>query len=308
GLYRKGARDIKEMRGIPVRLRDSLSARYRIGSFTVSDLLKSRDGTEKALFRLNDGRHIETVLIRAAGRKTVCISTQVGCKFACPFCASGQKGFFRNLTVSEIVGQITYFRLERGMNLTNYVFMGMGEPLDNFENLSRAIKIMNDPHGLDIGARRITVSTSGIVPGIERLEGLGLQVNLSISLHAANDELRNRLVPVNKIYNIERLVKACGDYFKKTGRIVTLEYVLLKGLNDTPPHADRLAALAKKISAIVNLIPYSDTHCPEFSYSGEKAAQSFAKKLLARHVRATIRDSKGKDIEAACGQLALKSK
>jgi 23S rRNA (adenine2503-C2)-methyltransferase len=244
------------------------------------------------------------VFIPAGKRKTVCVSTQAGCKFACAFCASGLKGFFRDLTPSEIVGQILFLKNNLGFPLTNVVFMGMGEPLDNYENVVKAICILNAPDGLGIAARRMTVSTCGIVPGIERFKDLGLQVNLSISVHAATDAKRNALMPVNKKYPLEKLIAACEDYLRDNGRKITLEYVLIRGVNDSPQDAGGLAGIARRLSAKVNLIPYSPIPGLPFEVPETEKIQAFIKKLADKNIPATLRASKGSDIQAACGQLA----
>ncbi|MFH1753687.1 MAG: 23S rRNA (adenine(2503)-C(2))-methyltransferase RlmN [Candidatus Omnitrophota bacterium] len=303
-LYRKNAAAFSDMANLPKPLIKKLDNLYSIGMLQMSERLVSRDKTEKFLFKLHDGNYIETVLIYAKGRETLCLSTQVGCKFACPFCASGGMGFTRDLSTSEIVGQITYLRLVLKHKITNYVFMGMGEPLDNYDNVSRALIIMNDKTGLDIGARRITLSTCGVVPGIERLAGLGLQVNLSVSLHAAEDRLRNELVSVNKIYPLKGLLDACEVYFKETGRVVTLEYVLIKDKNISPEDANKLAGIALRLKAKVNLIAYSKVPGLTYNPPENDEIASFVNRLRKSRVNVTLRLSKGLDIQAACGQLA----
>ncbi|NQT46918.1 MAG: 23S rRNA (adenine(2503)-C(2))-methyltransferase RlmN [Candidatus Omnitrophica bacterium] len=303
-LYQRGIKDFSEIDNIPKKLITKLDQIYCISSPTPRQHLKSRDKTEKILFELSNGHLIETVLICAKGRKTLCLSTQVGCKFSCSFCASGLNGFKRDLTVSEIIGQILYFRNDFKHKITNYVFMGMGEPLDNYENVAKAVMIMNEPKGLAIGARRITVSTCGIIPGIEKLNGLGIQVNLSISLHGANDGLRNRLMPINKKYPLEKLLKACEDFKGNTGRMITLEYVLIKGINDSTQDIDGLAAIADRLKAKVNLILYSPVPGLNFKIPNPGDIDAVTKRLTEKGVSATLRKSKGRNIQAACGQLA----
>ncbi len=307
-LYRTGVRDFDEMENIPRALKDKLGESYYISTLELSQHLKSTDGTEKFLFRLSDGNFIESVLIYAKNRKTICLSTQVGCKFACSFCASGLRGFIRNLTPAEIIDQILFLQHNLKHKITNYVLMGMGEALDNYENVSKAIMIMNDPEGMSIGARRITISTCGIIPGMKKLEGLGLQVNLSISLHATNNNLRDELMPINKRYPLEKLIKACEDFVNATGRMITIEYILIKDKNDSLEDADKLAAIAKKLKAKVNLVPYSTIPGLNFQAAGRKDMNIFMNRLIKRGVNATLRESKGKDIRAACGQLAGKAK
>jgi len=307
-LYRRGARDFHEMDNIPVTLRDKLGESYYISTLELSQHLKSTDGTEKFIFKLSDGNFIESVLISAKNRKTICLSTQVGCKFACSFCASGFIGFIRNLTPAEITNQILFLQHNLKHKITNYVLMGMGEPLDNYENVQKAIMIMNDPEGMAIGARRITISTCGIIPGMKKLQDLRLQINLSVSLHATNNNLRDALMPINKRYPLEKLIKACEDLINATGRMITIEYILIKDKNDSLEDADKLAAIAKKLKAKVNLVPYSTIPTLNFQSTGRKETNIFMNKLINRGVNATLRESKGKDIQAACGQLAGRAK
>ena len=285
-------------------LRSKLEQAYYIGGFQLQAHLRSSDRTEKFLFKLADGNFIESVLIYAKQRKTICLSSQVGCKFACPFCASGSSGFTRNLTPSEITGQILFLQHKLKHKITNYVFMGMGEPLDNFENLKKALMIMNDSKGMDIGARRITISTCGIIPEIARLAQLGLQINLSVSLHGSNDELRNVLMPINKRYPLAKLIKACEDFRHKTGRMITLEYVLIKGKNNSLQDVDGLARIAKSLKAKVNLISYGKIPNRKFQPPSKEELKVFMTALRENGVKVTLRQSRGEDIQAACGQLA----
>ena len=303
-LYHKGASDFWEFSSLSKGLRDMLAARFTISRLELEARLESSDGTAKFLFKLADGPCVEAVLIPAGKRKTACISTQVGCKFACGFCASGLHGFRRNLTPSEITGQALALRAEAGGEITNYVFMGMGEPLDNFDNLAKALRIMNAPEGMGIAARRMTISTAGYVPGITRLKELDLQVNLSVSLHAANDRLRDRLMPINRKYPLEKLVAACEDYIRSGGRMITLEYVVIQGVNGGLNDADGLAGIARRLRAKVNLIVYSPVPGLAFDVPPEADVARFTRWLEERKVRVTRRRSKGQDILAACGQLA----
>lgn len=307
-LYRIGARSFDEMGNIPQTLKTVLNRSYYIGNLKPYEHLKSIDGTEKIIFELADNRFIETVLIHAKHRNTVCLSSQVGCKFACVFCASGRGGFGRDLTPSEITSQALYPEHELKHKITNYVFMGMGEPLDNYENVAKAIAIMNDPKGMGIGSRRITISTCGIIPGIEKLKNLGLSVNLSLSLHAAGDKKRAALMPVNKRYPLDTLIKACEGYVDKTGRMITIEYVLIKGVNDFAQDADGLAAIARRLRAKVNLISCSAISNSSFRPSEREKINMFKQRLIGKSVKATVRESKGKDVFAACGQLAGRRK
>jgi 23S rRNA (adenine2503-C2)-methyltransferase len=307
-IYQKGADSFAAMTDLPKSLRQRLEDKFRLGVLELAEQLRSEDGTEKLLFRLTDGQLIEAVLIPSGGRRTLCLSTQVGCKFACVFCASGAGGFARNLLPSEMLGQILILRDKLDVGLTNFVFMGMGEPLDNLDNLVRTVRIMNAPEGMGIAARRMTISTVGIVPAIEKLEGLGLQVSLSLSLHATTDELRSRLLPVNRKYPLAEVVKAGAHYARTTGRMITIEYILISSLNDSAADARRLASIARKLRAKINLIPYSQGCGAGFAPSPGSRQQAFLQTLESLGVAATVRRSKGGDIRAACGQLAGKKR
>lgn len=306
-IYKKGVCEFSKMKNLPGPLKDKLTRVYRIGSIRLKEHLKSSDGTEKFLFELSDGHFIETVLIYSGSRKTVCLSAQVGCKFGCAFCASGTKGFTRNLTTSEILDQILFLQRVLSHKITNFVFMGMGEPLDNYKNLSKAILIMNSTEALEIGAKRITVSTCGVVPGIEKLKHLGIQANLSISLHAVDNKLRDILVPINKVYPLERLITACEDYIDEADRRITLEYVLIKGKNHSLKDATGLSRIAKSLKAKVNLIPYSPVSGKDFEVPLKKDILAFKAGLVKDSIKVTMRESKGGDIQAACGQLAMRT-
>jgi 23S rRNA (adenine2503-C2)-methyltransferase len=303
-LHARGRTDFHDFSDIPRSLQDKLEERFLLGRLELAQRLTSSDGTEKYLFRLVDGRFIETVSIPSARRGTVCVSTQVGCKFGCAFCASGFGGFSRNLTAAEICGQVLSVRHDLKRPVTHVVFMGMGEPLDNFDEVSRALHLLNARAGAAIAARRMTISTCGLVPGIERLKNLGIQVELSVSLHAADDDLRDRLIPLNRTYPLSRLLTSLQSFIRVTGRKVTLEYALIAGLNDSLPAADRLVRFARRIKAKVNLIPLSDVGLKAFWPSSPAAVEAFRQRLESQGVPATIRRSKGGDIRAACGQLA----
>lgn len=303
-LYGKQALSFSEMTDLPKALLKKLDEEFTVGNMSREDLAESSDGTQKFLWKLEDGHHIESVMIPAKDRKTICVSTQAGCKFRCPFCASGKGGFKRDLSPGEIVGQVVMVHRAIGERITNVVFMGMGEPLDNFPNLSRAIRIINGSEGLSIAARKITISTCGLVPGIQKLKNLGVQVELSVSLHASNDRLRDILVPVNRKYPIAELMRTLQDYFDDTGRVITLEYALIKDVNDSFKDADGLSGIAKKIKAKVNLIKCNFSGVPGYEASTERTAELFRKQLEARGVKATLRRSRGSDIAASCGQLA----
>lgn len=305
-LYKRGAVTFDAFTDLPKSLRLRLEERFSLESLELVERLVSADKTEKLLFRLADGNFIESVLIPAGNRNTLCLSTQVGCKFGCSFCASGRGGFKRNLRPSEILGQVLFLRDKLSLHLTNFVFMGMGEPLDNYDNVIKAIQIMNDSRGLGIAARRITISTVGVIPGIERLKALGLQVNLSLSLHAVREELRSKLLPVSRKYPLPKVLQACRDYVQETGRMMTLEYVLLRGLNDSAEDASRLASIARRLRAKVNLIPCSPVPGLDFFPPPAETNRLFLRWLKEKGVKATLRRSKGAEIQAACGQLAGK--
>jgi 23S rRNA (adenine2503-C2)-methyltransferase len=290
-----------------------VAADYRVRAVEARLHLTSADGAEKALFELGDGATVETVLIpsRQAGgrtRLTVCVSSQVGCPAACSFCATGLGGFSRNLTGAEIADQVMYFAHHlrgRGQRVTNVVFMGMGEPLLNTRAVRDAIARLNDPRGFNFGERHFTVSTVGIVPQLRRFLEWAGQVNLAVSLHAPNDELRSRLVPYNRRFPVASLLDAVKDYVEATRRRVSFEYVLLRGVNDAPPLAVELADLLRPLGGLahVNLIPWNPFREGHFVRSDGPDAAAFAELLRHRGVNATIRVSKGLDISAACGQL-----
>jgi 23S rRNA (adenine2503-C2)-methyltransferase len=305
-LYRRGASSFGEFTALPRPLRDKLAARFAIGGLDVADRRESADGTTKVLFRLLDGEHIETVLIPAGRRLTICLSTQVGCKFACAFCASGRRGFRRNLRPAEITGQVIHIQRALGREATNVVFMGMGEPLDNWENVEKALRIMNAPEGMGIAARRITVSTAGFADAFGRLASLDLQINLSLSLHAVTDRLRDRLMPINRRFPLEEIVRAAEKYVRSGGRMMTLEYIVISGLNDSLDDADGLAAIARRLRAKVNLIAYSPVEGCDLKRPSDAEVARFKRWLEERRVGTTLRLSKGADIAAACGQLAGK--
>ena len=306
-IYKKGVCEFSKMNNLPGPLKNKLNRVYRVGSIKLKEHLKSSDGTEKFLFELSDGHFIETVLIYSGSRKTVCLSTQVGCKFRCAFCASGTKGFTRNLSTSEILDQSLFLQRALSHNITNFVFMGMGEPLDNYKNLSKAILIMNSTEALGIGARRMTVSTCGVVPGIEKFKHLGIQVNLSISLHAVDNKLRDILVPINKVYPLEKLISACEDYISEADRRITLEYVVIKGKNHSLKDATGLSRIAKSLKAKVNLIQYSPVSGKGFEAPLKKDMLALKAALVKARINVTMRESKGGDIQAACGQLTMRT-
>ncbi len=287
-----------EMTELPKALRARLADPLGPGLTPVEVRLADRGETVKWAFEAAKGARIETVLMAYPGRVTVCVSTQAGCAMACPFCATGQGGFTRHLSSGEIVEQVVWAMRERPV--THVVFMGMGEPLANYDHTLAALHRLHDEIGLS--ARRLTVSTVGIVPGIRRLAAEGLPVNLAVSLHAANDARRDELVPINKRYPLGALAEACADYVAATGRRLSLEWAVIGGVNDATGDADELAAFARPLGAHVNLIPLNET--PGYRAPGKPRAAAFRALLTARGIRATVRVTRGQEIAAACGQLA----
>ncbi|MFH1847457.1 MAG: 23S rRNA (adenine(2503)-C(2))-methyltransferase RlmN [Candidatus Omnitrophota bacterium] len=306
GLYKKRVDKFNAITTLSKNLILKLDEKFTIGSLICEKRLMSKDKSEKFLFKTKDDQYLETVLIKEKTRRTVCVSTQIGCKYKCRFCASGLNGFIRNLTVSEITGQILLAGRLSPEKITNVVFMGMGEPLDNYENVKKAVFLINDSKAMGVGARKITISTCGIIPGIKKLMDIGVQVELSVSLHAADEALRNKLVPVNEKYPLKDLIKTCREYYAKTHRIITLEYILIKDQNDSVQDADKLALIANKIRAKVNLIKCNDFRGLECIGSDQRKVISFRDRLIKQRVKVTIRKSRGEDILAACGQLAAK--
>jgi 23S rRNA (adenine2503-C2)-methyltransferase len=319
-LYRSLVSDFDQMRNLPKELRARLSEAAYLPTLTPLAEKVSADGlTRKVLFALRDGETIESVFMRYERRRTVCVSTQVGCPVGCPFCATGQSGFRRNLTAGEILEQVLYFARqtedqepgtrEQGAGVNNVVFMGMGEPLLNYEATWQAIGTLNDARGFGLGARHITLSTVGVVPGIRRLSREKLQVGLAVSLHAPTDRLRDKLVPLNRRYPLRRLMDACQDYVQNTGRRITFEYVLMEGGNDSLEQARWLGRLLQdsllKVSCPchVNLIPLNPTVGSPYQPSSHKMALAFQRELERQGVPTTLRVGRGIDIQAGCGQL-----
>ena len=305
-LYNKNIVNFKDMNNIPEKLREKLQTDYYIGQFQLKKFAKSKDLTEKYLFYLEDGNLIESVLIFSNDRITECISSQVGCKFNCLFCESGKKGFIRNLAVSEIINQVLEVKKNIKRFPNNIVFMGIGEPLDNYDNVIKAIQILNDKKAFDIGARKITISTCGIIPAIEKLQNIGWQIELSVSLHASENNLRTYLMPVNNKYPLSDLIKTCKEYTEKSNRQITFEYILLQGINDSLNDADRLVKLISNFNSKVNLIVYNSGVHSLLQPSTHKQSTCFRNRLIAEGIPTTIRASKGNDIFAACGQLKNK--
>lgn len=313
-VYAKRSLKIGDMLNLPGSLREALAAEFELEEPSIESIQGSEDTTRKYLLKLRDGQFIETVLIPASpglygdrsDRHTLCVSSQVGCAYGCKFCASGLDGFRRNLTPDEIVSQIMVVEKQSGQKVNNLVFMGMGEPLANFDNVMRAIEIINAPWGLGIGARKITVSTSGLAPQIVKLAEKDIQIRLAISLHGARDEVRNKIMPVNKKYPLSELTEACETYNDKKGRLITFEYILLDDVNDSPSETPYLAKLARRCHAKVNLIPFNEVAETGFKRPSEEKCLKFLKELEQQGVTTTLRLEKGHDIDAACGQLRLK--
>jgi 23S rRNA (adenine2503-C2)-methyltransferase len=313
-IYRHHARGFEEMTNIAKADRDLLTQRFSIAALALLRMERSSDGTRKFLFGLEDGHTIESVLIPDEDRNTLCISSQVGCAQACRFCLTGSGGFQRNLEAFEIADQVLEVdallgseTVEPGTEwrkrITNIVFMGMGEPLANLDNVVRALQVITAEKGLGFSPRRVTVSTDGLVPGIERLGRSGVKVNLAVSLNATTDEVRDRIMPVNRRYPIKELLAACGRFPLEPRRRITFEYVLLRDVNDSKEDAVRLARMLKGIQCKVNLIPFNPFPGSEFRRPDDGTVRDFQKILLDRHYTAPVRESRGRDISAACGQL-----
>ena len=305
-LYKKRVTSFEEMSDLSHELIEQLKEDFRIGPLEILEKHVAKDQTTKYLFALDDGSSIETVLMHFNFGKSVCITTQVGCNMGCAFCASGLLKKQRDLTAGEMVNQILMVQKdldEQEARVDNIVVMGTGEPFDNYEEVLRFCKIVNSDLGLAIGARHITISTCGIVPMIERFADEHYQYNLAISLHAPNDELRNQLMPINKAYPINTLISALKRYSVDNHRRLTIEYILLKDVNDKDIHAKELANLLQGMNAYVNLIPYNEVDEHGFKATDEKGALHFYDLLMKHGVKATLRSKHGDDINAACGQL-----
>jgi 23S rRNA (adenine2503-C2)-methyltransferase len=299
----QGATRWDQMGNLPRALKDKLAETHTPQPAKILKESGELGGTRKWLVGLDDGESIETVLIPARDRNTVCVSTQVGCKMGCAFCASAKCGYARNLSAGEIVAQVQLVAAALGKRPDNVVYMGMGEPFDNYDEVLKSVRLLNHPDGLNVGARRITISTSGVIPGIRRLASEGLQVELSVSLHAANSELRRKLMPIENKYPLDELLKECAAYTATTKRHITFEYTLVKGLNDSPQDAAELAARLRRFPCRVNLIPLS----PVEEFQGEAppraTMEAFLRVLERNGLEGTLRESKGKGLDAACGQL-----
>ncbi len=305
-LYREKVKNIEDMTNLSLELREKLKQEYTMCNFEILKKQESLDGTIKYLFDVLDGNAIETVLMQYHHGKTICVSSQIGCKMGCKFCASTGIAFVRNLTAGEIVEQVLAVEQDINEPISNIVFMGIGEPFDNYENVMKAIRIINHPKGLGIGARHISVSTSGIVPKIEEFAKEELQCTLSISLHATSNEKRSQMMPVNNLYPIEQLMKACKDYIAKTNKRISFEYALAKDNNDNLEDAKALVGLLKGILCHVNLIPINKIENGKFVKSNNQNIIKFRDYLNEHGIVATIRRELGSDIDAACGQLRRK--
>ncbi|HCO62630.1 MAG TPA: 23S rRNA (adenine(2503)-C(2))-methyltransferase RlmN [Clostridiales bacterium] len=301
----RGVTSFSEMSNLPKSLRQQLEEHCTLTVPVVERRQESKlDGTIKYLWRLSDGSCIETVLMRYQHGNTVCVSCQVGCNMGCVFCASTLGGKVRNLTASEILDQVIFTQKDSGATIHNIVMMGIGEPLDNFDQVVRFLHLVNHPDGLNIGMRHISLSTCGLVNQIDKLAQLGLQLTLSVSLHAPNDEIRSRLMPVNRAVGVERLMDTCRRYFQTTGRRISYEYAMIDGVNDSDAHADQLLALLKGQQAHVNLIPLNNIE--ESPLKPSRRVRQFQQRLEAHGVTATVRRKLGGDIDASCGQLRRK--
>lgn len=302
-----GITSFDSMTDLPKQLRADLAEKYCI---TVPEVLRKQvsaiDGTIKYLWRLTDGNSVESVVMEYEHGNTVCISSQVGCRMGCAFCASTLGGLVRNLAPSEMLDQVMFSELDSGKKITNIVLMGIGEPLDNFENVMKFLKLVNDPAGMNIGMRHISLSTCGIVENIDKLAEYNLQLTLSVSLHAPDDETRSALMPVNRKYPVEQLFDACRRYFKKTGRRISFEYAMVGGVNDSTSQASLLADKLSGTGSHVNLIPLNSVRERSLSSSTPERIKSFAKVLEKRGVNVTVRRRLGSDIDASCGQLRRK--
>ena len=313
-LYRKKVTSFDEMTNLSKKAIEVLRENFIIEGLNLKTKYVSSDGTIKFLFSLNDGNLIETVLMRHNYGNSVCVTSQVGCNMGCSFCASGELGKVRNLTLAEMALQVLYvdnFLSEQNERVSNIVVMGIGEPFDNYETLLKFLTIVNYPKGLEIGARHITVSTCGIVPKIYEFAEFPLQINLAVSLHAPTNELRSKMMKINKVYKIEELIEALKYYLDKTNRRITFEYILIKGVNDSDKDAFDLIKLVRNINCYVNLIPYNEVITNPYKATSHERCEEFFEILRKNGVNATLRMEHGNDVAAACGQLraqAIKGK
>ena len=305
-IYKENVTSFDQMVNLPISLREKLKEKYDLHIFEIITKQESKDGTKKYLFDVLDGNAIETVLMEYKHGYTICVSSQIGCKMGCKFCASTGVKFARSLEAGEIVEQLQAVERDNGIKISNVVFMGIGEPLDNFDNVLKAVALINNQKGINIGARHISISTSGIVPKIYELSDKNLQCTLSISLHSASNEKRSEMMPINKVYNIEELMKACKYYIEKTNRRISFEYALAKENNDNLDDAKELVKLLKGMLCHVNLIPINKIDNGKFNKSTNENIMKFRDYLNSHGIVATIRRELGSDIDAACGQLRKK--
>ena len=308
-IYHDGVTDFSAMTDLPLNTRKWLAMNAQLEVPKVVSQERSSDGTVKWAVQVNQDEFVETVLIPEKGRNTLCVSSQVGCSLDCSFCATGKQGFNGNLSSEEIVGQLLLandYLSDRDERITNVVFMGMGEPLANLNNLMQAIQIINASWGIGIGARHITVSTSGLVPQIRKIAEQPLQIRLAISLHGASDEVREKIMPVNKKYPISKLFDALHYYKSKKSQKITFEYILIKDVNDSLDQAKKLSKEARSLNAKVNLIPYNTVDGLDWERPSENTQRDFLNVLTSNGIQSTLRKEKGHDIEAACGQLRLR--
>lgn len=302
----KGVRSFDEMTNLSKALREKLKSECTLTPPQVArKQVSQQDGTIKYLWELADGNCIETVLMRYHHGNTVCISTQVGCRMGCAFCASTIAGKVRDLTPAEMLDQVLFTQVDSGSEISNIVLMGIGEPMDNLNNVLKFLELVNHPDGMNIGMRHISLSTCGVIPGIDRLADLGLQLTLSVSLHAPDSETRGKIMPVNRAYDVEKLFDACHRYFKKTGRRISFEYSMIDGVNDNDWQADLIAKRLKGMPGHVNLIPLNDV--VESPFKPSKRISAFQRRLESHGITATVRRSLGGDIDASCGQLRRKA-
>ncbi|MGK5093185.1 23S rRNA (adenine(2503)-C(2))-methyltransferase RlmN [Deltaproteobacteria bacterium TL4] len=304
-LYQKRVTTFEPMATLSKRLREKLENAFYISKLKRHNVLHSVDGTAKYVFELEDGNRIETVLMPHQDHYTVCVSSQVGCPMGCAFCMTAKMGFIRHLRTSEIIDQIIelWHDLPEGETLRNVVFMGMGEPFHNYNNVIRALMIMMHDHGMNFSSRRVTLSTSGLIPKIKKFATESVKANLAISLNGVTDEIRSQLMPVNNAYNLEKLIEVCKAYPLESRKRITFEYILFKGITDSLDHAKQLIKLLHGVKFKINLIPYNETPDSPFKKPAEAQVQQFQQYLLDHGVVATLRMSKGQDIQGACGQL-----
>ena len=303
----KGAKSFEDMSNVSKVLRQRLQENFSLYAPTAVRKLESqKDGTIKYLWRLKDGNCVESVLMRYRHGNTVCISSEVGCAMGCAFCASTLGGLIRRLEPSEMLDQVLFTQIDSGVPISNIVLMGIGEPLDNYDNVLRFLELVNAPEGMNIGMRHISLSTCGLVKGIDALAQRDLQLTLSVSLHAPTDEIRSSIMPVNKAYPVDRLLEACKNYFERTGRRISFEYAMIRGVNDTPEIAKVLIRKLRGIAAHVNLIPLNDVEESPLKPSYPQVVRAFQEALQAQGIPATVRRTLGSDINASCGQLRRK--